>query len=89
MLYDGVVCVKLDNEEQYAKLPLMPRPTSDNTVPINMKVSPEWIALADRIASSEKEKGLVRPTRTAVMRAALEYGLEMIAEKRGLKLKKK
>jgi hypothetical protein len=64
----------------------MPRESSDNTAAINMKVPPAWIERADKLAAAEK--GLGRLTRTDVLRAALERGLEVLEkERRGSKKK--
>ena len=65
----------------------MPRESSDNDLAINMKNPKAWGALADEIAAAEK--GLVRPTRTDIMRAALGQGLESLAKKRRLRVTKK
>ncbi len=78
---------KFDREEQCATLPDMPRKkSSENTAAINLKVPPAWVEMADEIAAAES--GLVRPTRTDIMRAALGQGLEALAKKRQKKTRK-
>ena len=64
----------------------MPRERSNNSVAINMKIPPTWIALADKLVAMED--GLAEPTRTAVLRAALGCGLETLMKKRLAKKKR-
>ena len=54
----------------------MPKAPSDNTEPINMKIPPSWIKMADDLC---KRGAMPVPlTRTAMLRMALGYGLEAL-----------
>lgn len=54
----------------------MPKTPSENTEPINMKIPPSWIKMADDLCRNGAM--LVPLTRTAMLRTALGYGLEAL-----------
>ena len=59
----------------------MPKAPSDNTEAVNLKIPPSWIAMADAL---RKASALPVPvTRTAMLRAALGYGLEALTKENG------
>ena len=67
-------------EKLYATVSDMPRERSDNSVAINMKIPPAWIVLADKLVALED--GLAEATRTAIFRAALGRGLELLLKQK-------
>jgi hypothetical protein len=55
----------------------VPKTPSENTEAINMKIPPAWIKMADDLRKSGAMP--VAFTRTAMLRAALGYGLEALS----------
>ena len=56
----------------------MPPKRSDNTEAINLKIPKAWIDLADKLARDGAAP--VQVSRTAMLRAALGFGLEGISK---------
>jgi len=56
----------------------MPRPQSENTFQVAIKVPQEWVDQADAIAAARSRPGLV-VTRTDAIRAAIAHGLETLS----------
>ena len=55
------------------------RPQSENDTPIGFKIPGDWLQRADKLATALSRPGL-RATRTEVLRAALERGLDTLEE---------
>ena len=62
----------------------MPRAKSENTVAVNLKIPPEWIEMADKLASASEPPH----TRTAILRVALGQGLEAMMRQRSKRRRK-
>jgi hypothetical protein len=58
----------------------MPRPRSENTEPINLKIPLTWVETADWLARSGAFPTELQPSRTAMLRHALGYGLAGLRE---------
>lgn len=57
----------------------MPRPQSENTYPLSVKVPRSWVDLADEVAEKMSRPG-VNVTRTDAIRAALWAGLQQLSQ---------
>lgn len=65
-------------------MPDMPRERSDNTEAVNMKIPKAWVKRADKLAAASEPAH----TRTAILRAAVGLGLEVMEQKHGRGKKK-
>ena len=55
------------------------KPPSDNDTPVGFKIPGPWLERADKLASALSRSG-PSVTRTAVLRAALARGLDVLEE---------
>lgn len=60
---------------------IMPPKRSNNTEAVNLKIPKEWIELADKLARDGAAP--VQVSRTAMLRAALGFGLEGLSKGHG------
>ena len=60
----------------------MPKSPSENTEAVNLKIPPAWIEMADALRKASAFQP-VPVTRTAMLRAALGYGLEALTKESG------
>jgi hypothetical protein len=63
----------------------MPRPPSENTIPVTLKL-PDWLVeLATEVTARLNDDAVGHVTRTDVMRYALIDGMERLAESKRVK----
>jgi hypothetical protein len=55
----------------------MPRKTSENTEALNVRIPPSWNKRAEKLAAAAEPAH----TRTAILRAAIGYGLDVMEQK--------
>ncbi|WP_394821352.1 hypothetical protein [Pendulispora albinea] len=61
----------------------MPRSTGESAIQITVRVAPEWLPRADRIAEEMRQPGF-QMTRTTIFRIALAAGLDWLEREAGI-----